>query len=322
MFVAISTGPTTHLDHLAPLCYLLEIPLIVTEPEHEGLGKKFYPMVAFQYISLEDLTLDYIAHHFDAIITCGKFWAMQLQPLLEMLYGKQIRFIFSPHGNSDKEAMLGLPVSQDIDLIYGPQMRKEKSGGEVIEIGNIRYWFYKKHQAHFDALTKDLFREEKKTVLYAPTWETKATSTSFFEKAGEIILTHCESYNLLIKLHPLLEENDPAAFHRIIGMYEHQARFILDFPPIYPILEKTDIYLGDFSSIGYDFLAYDRPMFFLKKGGRLQRCGEVYEGGLTNAQEELSDARKQMYEEAFAKYEGEKIKALLLQGLGKSYSSP
>ena len=312
MFVAISTGPFTHLDHLAPLCFLLEIPLIVTDECHRALGEKFYPMVDLQYIPLEDLTLEYIANHFDAILTCGKFWAMELIPLIEMLYGKKIRFIFSPHGNSDKEALLNRPVSQDIDLTYGK---------EGIPIGNIRYWFYKKHKAHFDDFAQDFFRSEKKTVLYAPTWETNATTTSFFESTGKIISTLSNSHNLLIKLHPLLEENDPAAFHRIIGMYEDQVQFILDFPPVYPLLDKTDIYLGDFSSIGYDFLTYDRPMFFLKSGGRLQKCGEPFQKAVDNTQKELSETRKKMYTDAFFACEPEKIKALLLQGLKNAYSS-
>ena len=76
MFSAISTGPETHLDHLAPLCALLEIPLIVTQEMHFELTRRFYPMVEVRYIPLENLTLDFIAHHFSAIMTCGKFWAL------------------------------------------------------------------------------------------------------------------------------------------------------------------------------------------------------------------------------------------------------
>lgn len=308
MFVAISTGPSTHLDHLAPLCYLLEIPLVVTEREHLTLGKKFYPMVDFQYISLSELSLDHIAKHYDTILTCGKFWALELKPLMQMLFNKDIRFVFSPHGYSDKEELLGKPVAQDIDLRYD-------------EMGNIRHWFYRKHKEHFDALAEDFFKTDKKTVLYAPTWETTATSTSFFESTGKIISELSQSYHLLIKLHPLLEENDPASFHRILGQYENTATFILDFPPVYPLLEKTDIYLGDFSSVGYDFLAYDRPMFFLKSGGKLQMCGAPYLGDISSNQKELSETRKSVYEEAFAQVEPEKIVAPLLRSHGVNYSS-
>jgi CDP-glycerol glycerophosphotransferase (TagB/SpsB family) len=30
-------------------------------------------------------------------------------------------------------------------------------------------------------------------------------------------------------------------------------------------LERTDLYIGDMSSIGYDFLTFQRPMVFLRK---------------------------------------------------------
>lgn len=300
MIAAISTGPETHLDHLAPLCALLEIPLIVTNEEHLEMGKKFYPMVDIRLIPFSNLTLEYIAIHFDTIVTCGKFWAMELKPLIQLFYEKEIRFIFAPHGNSDKEALLGKEVEQDIDLVYGPQMRALKTGGNCIEMGNLRRWFYQEHKDHFDRLAKEFFDSEKKTVLYAPTWSTKATPTSFFESTSQIIDALADEYNLLIKLHPLLEENDNARFHRILGKYEGRARFILNFPPVYPLLEKTSVYLGDFSSIGYDFLSYNRPMFFLKEGGKLSECGELFSGSIENSQEDLIPVRKKLYDHAFA----------------------
>ncbi|NGX39810.1 MAG: putative CDP-glycerol:glycerophosphate glycerophosphotransferase [Chlamydiae bacterium] len=317
---AISTGPSTHLDHLAPLCALLDIPLVVTELDHIAIGERFYPMVDIQYVPLEELTLETIATNFDTIIETGKFWAMELKPLINMLFGKEILFIFSPHGNSDKEDILGKEVEQDIDLVYGPQMHKLKPGRRVIEIGNVRHWFYQKYKSHFDEFADEAISidPEKKTVLYAPTWTTTATTSSFFSHAEEVIGELKKEVNLIIKLHPLLEENDPAAFHRIIGKYEKEVTFLLDFPAIYPLLEKVDIYLGDTSSIGYDFLYYNRPMFFLGKNGSLTKCGEPFRGetSLQNSQEELSHIRKKAYEEAFGPVISgsdlrEKIEALL-----------
>lgn len=314
---AIHTGPDTHLDHLAPLCFLLEAPLIVTEKEHFTLGKHFYPMIEMRYVSLEELTLEYIAKNFDVLIECGKFWAMELKPLIKMFFHKDLRVIFSPHGNSDKESFLNLAIEQDIQLVYGPQMRELKVGKNVIEMGNLRLWFYQKYKEHFDALARDLFPQKKKTVLYTPTWSTKASSSSFFEHIDEIVSSLSKSYQLLIKLHPLLEENHPAHFHHILGKYEDQATFLLEFPAIYPLLERTDIYLGDTSSVGYDFLAYDRPMFFLNGKGNLMQCGQIFKGSVENSQKELSAIRRKIYREAFGKEcIHEKIKTLLLKKVG------
>jgi CDP-glycerol glycerophosphotransferase (TagB/SpsB family) len=49
------------------------------------------------------------------------------------------------------------------------------------------------------------------------------------------------------------------------------------FPPVYPILSLADVYLGDASSVGYDYLFYERPMFFFpaKHSGRLHTCGRL-----------------------------------------------
>jgi hypothetical protein len=285
MTVAISTGPETHLDHLAPFCALLNIPLIVTSQEHLDLGQKFYPMVDIQLIDLPELTLEYLATHFETIVTCGKFWAMELRPMIKLLYKKELNFVFIPHGYSDKEDLLGRTVDQDIHFTYR-------------DIGNFRHHFYLQHQAHFDRLAEGYFNHQK-SVLYAPTWQTTATSTSFFDSTGTIIEALASDYNLLIKLHPLLEENDPVQFHRILGKYENRARFILNFPPVYPLLDKAAVYLGDYSSIGYDFLTYNRPMFFLKQGGKLSNCGEPFLGDIESKQEHLSAIRQQTYEEVF-----------------------
>lgn len=318
--VAIHTGPDTHLDHLAPLCALLEIPLIVTEEDHLELGQKFYPMVEIRYLPLEELTLAYMATHFDVVVECGKFWAIELKPLIKLLFNKDLRVIFAPHGNSDKESFLNHPIHQDIDLAYGPQMLGLKTGSNVVETGNLRLWFYQKHKAHFDRLSQEVFASfdpKKKTILYAPTWNTLAAKSSFFDQADAIISSLHKEYNLLIKLHPLLEENHPGHFHRILGTYQEKATFLLRFPPVYPLLEKTDIYLGDHSSIGYDFLYYNRPLFFLQEGGKLQQCGEIYaqQSNLQAKQEECSSLRSKLYLEAFGKCAPEdlkeKIKALL-----------
>ena len=60
------------------------------------------------------------------------------------------------------------------------------------------------------------------------------------------------------------------------------AQFIIDFPPVYPLLAQCACYIGDYSSIGYDFLAFDRPLFFLPSGkptsayhSPLYACGKV-----------------------------------------------
>lgn len=57
----------------------------------------------------------------------------------------------------------------------------------------------------------------------------------------------------------------------------HDCFFLKAFPSIYPLLEYTDVFVGDMSSIGYDFLTFNKPMFFLNpcenKEAFLFQCG-------------------------------------------------
>src|SRR4029078_13076147 len=77
-------------------------------------------------------------------------------------------------------------------------------------------------------------------------------------------------YNLLVKLHPRLELDEPGLYYHLIGKYEKKPNvlFLKDFPLVYPFLAKASLYMGDMSSVGYYFLPFDRPMFFLNQQKR------------------------------------------------------
>lgn len=334
---AISTGPSTHLDHLAIITEMMGIPLIIPDFATSELCKEFYPKIDSFYIPYDELTLDYLAENFDVIYECGKFWTVELLPLFEQFYKKKMRLVFCPHGNSDKGHSLNLseiPLIQDISLVYGSQMKDQlkKTGAlkhtrHLVETGNLRYLFYQKHKAHFDQLAEQKvfshFNSSLPLILYAPTWNTRESPTSFFSSVAALIEELTPSYRLLIKLHPLLEENEPALYHRLIGKYEglENLLFLTDFPPIYPLLEKTDLYIGDYSSIGYDFLLYDRPLYFIthKEKTLLQQCGmtiekpenirKILDETVEKNRSALSEKRKKLYRYAFGENrDGEKVK--------------
>ncbi|MES2121430.1 MAG: CDP-glycerol glycerophosphotransferase family protein [Chlamydiota bacterium] len=289
--VAIITGPQTHLDHLGVLSSLLEIPLIVTEHETYQLALQFYP--DFQIACLEpvDLSMDFLAQNFDVIFETGKFFALELAPFMELLFRKKMRFVFCPHGNSDKGHSLQDHVDQDISLVYGDHLfdHLTRTGaatkiGQILRTGNYRYAYYLQHRARLDALTDSLifqkFEAPRKTLLYAPTWQDGENASTFFFATDAIIEQLSPHFNILIKLHPLLVDASPAQAHAVMRRYEGHPciQFLTDFPAIYPLLARCDAYLGDYSSIGYDFLIFDRPMYFLHPTGApstspLRHCG-------------------------------------------------
>jgi hypothetical protein len=238
--------------------------------------------------------LEYLAEEFDVIFETGKFWAQDLKGSLELFYQKKMRFVFCPHGNSDKGHSIEELISQDISLVYGDHLLNLlKHNGSlqkirhVVRTGNYRLPYYLRHKSFYDALAEgevfSRFSQAKPFALYAPTWSNKENPTSFFSAMDILVEQLASDFNLLIKVHPLLLERHPAQVIALMSRYEKcpSALFLQDFPPIYPLLDKSALYIGDYSSIGYDFLVYDKPLFFLlsKKSldyeSPLNQCGCV-----------------------------------------------
>jgi hypothetical protein len=217
---------------------------------------------------------------------------------IQKLSQKHIYTIWCPHGNSDKgNKILYMEAlkKEEVVLVYGKQMidflkRKlvfDQLKGYAIT-GNFRHQFYLEHRSFYDAIAgKEIagrLPKAKNTFLYAPTWRDYENSSSFFDAATPIIEQLPEDHNLIIKLHPNLHLQEEFQIDELIGKYQERQNllFLMDFPPIYPLLNLVDVYIGDMSSIGYDFLIFDRPMFFLNQNKRnaqndpgpyLFRCG-------------------------------------------------
>ena len=324
--IAILTGPDTYLDHLAPICYLMNMPLIVTEAETYLSALKFYPQIETIKKDHLELSTDFLAKNFDVIFESGKFFSMELKPLFSLLYKKEMRFIFCPHGNSDKGHSVKNPIRQDLSLVYGDHMVNLLTNTGAIQhikslarTGNYRLPFYRNHQSFYDSLVEKHITSKidktKKVILYAPTWQDGENPTSFFTSTKKLIEELKDDFTLIIKLHPFLEEFHPAHTYYITSLYENTPGviFLKNFPAIYSLLEITDLYIGDYSSIGYDFLAFNRPLYFLTNStpslSMLHPCGLVIpategikafiQSTLESNQKEKEAARKSLYAHAF-----------------------
>ena len=323
---AISTGPYTHLDHLGVLATLFKIPLIVTDARCYALAKQFYPQATVKLMQPVELSLDFLAQSFDQLFVCGKYFCQELQPFFEFFYQKKMRIILCPHGNSDKGVTDRDPPPQDIMLIYGEQMRNllEKTGAlaktqAVVTTGNYRFPFYCKNRPFYDRLAHEKifshFDPKRETILYAPTWSNAENPTCFYEACQRLVEELSPFYNLLIKPHPFLEEQQPAHLVHLEEKYASYANvlFVTDFPAIYPLLAGSSLYIGDFSSVGYDFLAFDRPLYFYNPVSQSTYLPLIHQAGLTMQgdlrrylQETLpenqkSPARRDVYAYAFGK---------------------
>ncbi len=302
-WIGVHTGGAHYLDHLGILCEGLNVPLYVTERATFKAAREFYPGLKVEYIDLEDLSLSFLAERADVIFESGHTFAAELLPLWELLHNKKMRVVYCPHGNSDKKSP---QLRKDLSLIYGEHMRShlEKTGEaalleKTVITGNYRAIYDRAHQKWYDEKLNSLIGKnllpDRKTVFYAPTWEGK----EWFERALQVINEVGSDFNLLLRLHPFLEDLYPAQVEIIKSLPAIDLSY---FPAIYPILRKADYYLGDFSSVGYDFLSLDKPLFFLERSD-----GEIYDCGLTlNKRDHYGKALQEFQDSAY--YSGKRKK--------------
>lgn len=281
---AVAINQSSHLhynDHLVPIADVMGIPLLLIEDDSYDITKKFYPDASLEKIPFADFTPEYLIQNYD-VLFMSDLWDREVFhakfDFLESKYKKTMRNVHAPHGFSDKGFYLRKAANEDITLVYGQNMMDLFKAENVLQnlnqyvmVGNYRYTYYKKHQEFFNSLVlKEVihrFPKKQKVILYAPTWLDLEESTTFFDAYDQVIGKLPESFNLIVKLHPQLELDDTALYYQIIGKYKNKPniQFLTDFPLVYPLLYYTDVYLGDMSSIGYDFLIFNRPMFFLNK---------------------------------------------------------
>lgn len=324
--VGLLYGPEEpHLDHIATVCLFMQIPLFVTEKELERLAKKYYPSLQVIYEDYETVARR-IASESEILFTClPKTLVEQIFQFAEQSFGKKMHSIWCPHGQSDKgEGIPSIPGMsfEEMALFYGKKMLQWAQTKEpftrlnaAISAGNFRLEFYTQEKAFYQGvLNKILKKNRPKTILYAPTWEESENKSSFFWATSPLIENLPKDTTLIIKPHPYLFENPLTEslieqFHARPGVH-----FLREFPPIYPLLDICDLYIGDHSSIGYDWLSTKKPLFFLKgeePKSSLMKCGvvvpkenvqEIYrliEFYLPYDQEEFSEIRAQVYGETF-----------------------
>lgn len=273
-----------HLDHLGPLCDFLQIPLIVTEEEIASAAQRFYPHL--NVISSNYLTVaDFLVNGYEVIFySIPRILFDEVFFFAQKLAQKKVHTIWCPHGNSDKGNNIPYMEAlnrEEIALVYGKQMIDFFQRKQVFDqlkkhiiIGNYRLLYYRQNKTFFDNLVeREIFRRlppAEKTLLYAPTWKDSEQSSSFFNAVPSLIAHLPSKWNLIVKLHPNLIAQEEHQIEMLIQ--KHQGKdnllFLTDFPPVYPLLNRIDVYIGDMSSIGYDFLAFDRPLFFLNQNAR------------------------------------------------------
>lgn len=285
-----------YIDHLAVVCILMNIPLLFLEERDYLLGQKYYPELQATLNPYSDFSPEYLIENYD-VSFMSDLWDRNVMwekfSSLEKKYHKRWRNVHCPHGFSDKGFYLAKCAMEDITLLYGSNMIDQlkeygvwQNINKYVLTGNYRYTYFKKHRDFYDQIfeqdIQNQFEKLQPLILYAPTWMDLENSSTFFDSYHHILGQLPPHYNLIVKLHPRLELDDVVLYYKIIGQYEKQPNiiFIKDYPLVFPLLAHTDLYIGDMSSVGYDFLVFNKPLFFLNKQDSvndrrqfLYRCG-------------------------------------------------
>lgn len=273
-----------YMDHLAIVAILMDIPYLFIDEETYLMAKRYYPDLKAILSEYQEFSPEYLIENYDVSFMSDLWNRTTMRQKFERLekhYKKSWRNVHCPHGFSDKGFYLSKSSMEDIVLLYGNNMIDQlRAHGcwenihQYVICGNYRYTYYLAHAEFYNSIFEEEiqshFEKKQPLILYAPTWVDFEQSSSFFEACCQILDALPSTYNIVVKLHPRLELDDVVNYYRIMGSYENRKNilFLSNYPLVFPILAHTDIYIGDMSSIGYDFLIFDKPLFLLNTQNR------------------------------------------------------
>lgn len=274
-----------YLDHIAPFCALLNWPLLISDPALRECAEKLYPDLTIISTPNPPHLGPWITKRFSHIVSCSPRFFLQ-----ELFTPQKLpNTLWLPHGNSDKgqirpyyRALYG----EETILVYGQKMIDFFKQGALCESRMICIGAYRKRyfetMHHRTICALPTFQQPNQPLLlYAPTWDDWEQNGTFFTAFESIAHYLPKSINLLVKLHPNTWLKKRPFIESWIGKYTTEnLRFLEEDLPIYPLLSQCSALLSDRSSIGYDFLFFNRPLFFLdphrkKRGRDLLSCGEI-----------------------------------------------
>ena len=186
------------------------------------------------------------------------------------------------HGISDKVYDENRKVLMyDLLLLSGQkQYDKINSVGLIKRPERVRFVGYPKFDkiVNSEINASPQFNNGQKVILYAPTWISENSGTSFkFSNYGESslplwgkeiiknIVTKSD-YNLIIKYHSRVNENNK-------GIYEEISDYILELDAnkrvkviwtadISPLMKEADLMISDISAVCYEWFHLDKPILF------------------------------------------------------------
>ncbi|MBW4618792.1 MAG: CDP-glycerol glycerophosphotransferase family protein [Cyanosarcina radialis HA8281-LM2] len=127
--------------------------------------------------------------------------------------------------------------------------------------------------------SRPLFENDRKTLIYCPTWRKEdISSIEIFIDGIDVIDRLTEDYNLIVKPHPNIFNPDRQFYDASIVDRLHKIPNIklIKSGNVMPWFARADLFIGDISAAGYEWLYYNKPMVFLNpQPGVLQASTDV-----------------------------------------------
>jgi hypothetical protein len=210
--------------------------------------------------------------------------------------------VFVSHGESDKTYMSQNSL-QFFDYVFtAGNVAKMRIRDHVPGFSQLRCINIGRPQLLDEvppASEKFLKDADRKTILYAPTWEGGLPQNRYGSvqthglEIVKAILSHGDKYQLIYKPHPFTGSIFPAAAEenrKIIAEVEAAGKgHIFDSSPFGWQPKVADLMITDVSAVAYDWLATAKPILITKP---LETAAEIYQGGILGALElvEAKDA--------------------------------
>lgn len=112
----------------------------------------------------------------------------------------------------------------------------------------------------------DNLYNDKKTLIYCPTWRKGGISSiEIFLDNNDLINQILKAYNLIVKPHPNIFNRERKFYDQGIVDRLRQVPGIklVRSGNVMPLFARADLYIGDISASGYEWLYFNRPMIFL-----------------------------------------------------------
>jgi hypothetical protein len=182
------------------------------------------------------------------------------------------------HGAGDRSGGYRGVAGFDYHLLPGRKYKERMLAEKLVSDDRCSIVGYVKFDQFRDAPRPKLFDNDRKTILYAPHFDPRFSSWFGWGEKLLKLFANNEKYNFIFAPHVLLfrrrwhistEGGLPHITPKIPDFAYEADNFIVDPGSISSInmtyTRAADIYLGDVSSLVYEFQLDKRPCFFLNK---------------------------------------------------------